>query len=685
LLSLLMPDWRAQLWTVRLALATGAGLAIYPLLFLWTDLVHLHLGPLYAWLPGLAGLGIIAGQAWMAVRRNPVRIQDQASSLSSPSRPISFFPYRKLSGIPIADLALFVVLALIFSTRFWVIHALDAPMWGDSYHDTMIAQLLADHGGLFNTWQPYAELQTLTYHFGFHTLVVVFAWVTHLPMLSAILWMGQLLNGLGVFTLYPLAVKIGQNRWSGVAAVALAGLITSMPMVYTNWGRYTQLAGQAILPIALLLLWGWLGVEKPGLSAAGSPVNASRGQAHRALRTAFTPLGPFVACCFVLGGLSLTHYRVLIFTVVFLIAGMILFFRRGQAYRLVLRIAGVGIGAGILFLPWFIHVFAGKIFASFAPVVSNSSQLSAGWVQQYNAIGDLSNYLPVGLWLLLPVSVAWSFWRRNRLAAWISLGWFLVILSANPQWFHLPGEGLVSNFAVFIATYIPASLLIGGAFGWLLNSTGEIARRDPAHPAPGVSGGFPHTERVSIRRVNLWRIASRLITYGVPAVLMVMALYGTRQRLSDLRTGTNSLLTRPDLHAVAWIRDNTPQNARFLVNSFFAYGGSVIVGSDGGWWLPLLTTRQSTLPPINYESEVGPIPDYKDWINLLTAEIQSRGVDDPQVQDLLKERGISYAYVGQLQGQVNSGGPLFTPEQLLNSPYFQPVYHQDRVWIFEIR
>jgi len=42
----------------------------------------------------------------------------------------------------------------------------------------------------------------------------------------------------------------------------------------------------------------------------------------------------------------------------------------------------------------------------------------------------------------------------------------------------------------------------------------------------------------------------------------------------------------------------------------FAYGDSVIVGSDGGWWLPLLARRQTTLPPINYGSEQGVRADY---------------------------------------------------------------------------
>ena len=72
---------------------------------------------------------------------------------------------------------------------------------------------------------------------------------------QAVLWMGQVLNGLAVLALYPLGTRIGGNRWAGVTAVLIGGLLSPMPMGYVNWGRYTQLAGQAILPAAIWLSW----------------------------------------------------------------------------------------------------------------------------------------------------------------------------------------------------------------------------------------------------------------------------------------------------------------------------------------------------------------------------------------------------------------------------------------------
>jgi hypothetical protein len=136
---------------------------------------------------------------------------------------------------------------------------------------------------------------------------------------------------------------------------------------------------------------------------------------------------------------------------------------------------------------------------------------------------------------------------------------------------------------------------------------------------------------------------------------------------------------------MAWIRENTPEDARFLINSFFAYGGSVVVGSDGGWWLPVLAERANTVPPLNYGIEQGPGPESRKWVNALTQQLQDASMDDPATLALLQQRGITHVYVGQQQGRVNYGGPdVLDPEALLRSAPFRLLYHQDRVWVFEV-
>jgi hypothetical protein len=632
LLSLLWKKWGQLRWEEKLGLAGSLSLAVYPLLFLWTNLVGLHLGFLYAWLPPGLGLAFLAWKNRGIFHKPRSIFKPQAST--PPSTRLSFTEI-------LPTITFFAILGLVFGVRFWVIRDLDFPMWGDSYQHTMIAQLLVDNGGLFSSWQPYSDLNSFTYHFGFHTLVAVFHWVTGLSLAQSVLWTGQILNGLAVLALYPLATRIGKNRWAGIAAVLVAGLLVPMPMFYTNWGRYTQLAGQVILITVIYLTWSLIEDREIDWGLIG-----------------------LVWVAF--GGLALTHYRVLIYGILFVIALFLFFAFREPVWSLVKRIFFAGLGAAVLYLPWFIQVFGGKILVIFAHQVTTPASQATEFAQEYNSISNLFTYLPAWLWLVLLPIIAWGLWRKETGIALISLWWFLTILVANPEWLNLPGMGALSNFAVFIAAYIPAGILVGAAIGW----------------------SFDEVQGKKTLRLFAAESSAKLITIilsvFLAAVFISTGLLGTRQRRNDIKPAEFSLMTRPDLNAFNWIDANIPNNAGFLVNSFFAYGGTVVAGSDGGWWLPLLAGHKTNLPPITYGFESDPWPGYKDWVHSLTAAVLDKGIDDPQVLSMLAERGIQYVYVGQLQGSVNYPGPYpLAPDILLASQHFQPVYHQDRVWVFK--
>jgi hypothetical protein len=613
-LGWLEPDWEKRSWGEKLGLSAGVSLAIYPILFLWTYLVGLNLGPMYAWFPPILGLGLIV---WRNRRWRP----------GSGTRGKLALRLGGLHAIGPADMLYLFILVLIIATRFWVIRNLSIPLWGDSYQHTMIAQLLVDNNGLFNSWEPYADLQTFTYHFGFHTLVAVFHWISNFPMPSATLWTGQILS-----------------RWAGVGAVFLAGLLFQMPMYYVNWGRYTQLAGQVILPIAILVLWTILESDQIDWKLIG-------------------------LSWVTIAGLALTHYRVLIFSLLFLVAYPIAFpvTIKNRFLNYIKKYFWIGCGAGLLFLPWLVHVFAGQIPDTFFDQITTPASNLSAFSQQYNSVGDLSIYLPDIVWLLAPIVFGWGTWRRDKGFALIALWWFLIYLAANPEQLNMPGAGAISNFAVFIAAYLPISILFGTSLSWIVE--------------------FGHD------RLRIWRsgngrgekslvlIAASFLALG----LFVLGLWGAREQTRELNVIQHALVARPDIRAANWIRESIPQEARFLVNSFFAYGNSLAVGSDAGWWLPLLAERATTLPPINYGSETGPIPQYREWINELIIEIQAEGINSQKVLKALSARKITYLYVGQRQGSVNYSGPdLINPELALRSSHFIPVYHQDKVWIFKV-
>jgi hypothetical protein len=669
LLAWLLPGWRKLSWGERAGLAGGTSLALSPLAWLWGDTLGLRLGALFAW--GPAALGAVALIAWIWRRKRkaasqPSPVTSRQSSASnrrvSPSEPAPIFPSSVLpvfrsSSLPY--LGWWLVFALLVVTRLWPARGLETPMWGDGYHHTLIAQLLVENGGLFRSWAPYAELQTFTYHFGFHTLAAGFHWLTGAPTPQATLWTGQLVNLLAVLALYPLAVRLGGNRWAGVGAVLVAGLLAPLPQVYLNWSRYTQLAGQAILPAAVWLAWEAL----------------ARMEGKRSLHTIRNL--QFAICillaALVFAGLALTHYRVAIFALLFFPAWMALEVRRRHFRAWFSRALAIGLAAFLLFLPWFLRLYGGLLMQAFTRQASTPAAQTSASVETYNTLGSLSAYLPWPVWAMLGLAVMVSLWRRERTALVVIVWWIVVVLAANPGWLGLPGAGILSNFAVFIGMYIPAAVLVGAAFGWGMEKV-RSERFNVLEQAQERTEW--RTQRVAHKNAS----TTNLVFF----LLVLLAVLGAWRRIEDIQPGVYALVTPPDSRAAAWIKTNLPQDARFLVNSFFAYSGSLVVGSDAGWWLPLLAERQSTLPPITYSSEQGPRPDYLTWTNQLVALARDLGPGHPQTLAELRARRVTHVFIGQRQGQV--GGPaLLDPEQLRADPHFHPVYHQDKVWIFEIR
>jgi hypothetical protein len=629
LASLTISKWRQTYWASKFGISLGISFAIYPILLLWTDIVNIHLYNLYAWTPPIIGLTIIIWKNRYYLNRT--EFSGVINNLKSSFNFSNF----------LIDCLLLVVIALTIAIRFWVIRTLEYPMWGDSYQHTMVAQLLIDNGGLFNSWQPYAEMQSFTYHFGFHTSVAVFHWVTGLESHQAVLILGQLINAFAVIALIPLANKINSSRWTAVLTVLFAGLLFQMPMYYVNWGRYTQLTGQVILPIAILLAWNYLEKEK--------------------LKT---PL--LIVIWIVWAGLGLTHYRVLIFSIMILPAYFLLGTKPSGWKQFFLKSLVIGVGAGIIFLPWFVHVFVGMWLDIFQHYMSLPANDLPADTATYNSIGDITSYLPRLIWVALPIILAFGFWKREKNFSIFTLWGYLVFLLANPHWFHLPGAGTLSNFAVFIAAYIPISIILAADSSWLIewlhNGNWLLPRF------------FANQSRQQV-----------FLTLIILIIVILSSFYGARKRFFDIEINYHTFVTNPDQRAFEWIRENTNNDDRFLVISFPAYGNSLIAGADAGWWIPLILNRQTTLPPLLYGSEKGPTSDYNKWINHLTADIIEKGINHPEVLDLLTERQINYIYIGQQRGRINNPAPFLIPEMVIDNPVFEIAYHQDGVWIFQIR
>jgi hypothetical protein len=649
--SLLWNGWEDLNWPSKLGLSCGLSIAIYPVFFLWTDLVGLHLGPIYAWAPPIAGLISLGWKNRNSIISFKFRPLNKKQSNGEQVRPGL--------NIILADFAFVILLGLIILSRFWVIRSLEIPLFGDSYQHTMITHLIIDNRGLFDSWEPYANLSTFTYHFGFHAVSAVFYWISGVSVEKSLLWTGQLINIFAVLGLYPLTYRITKNRWSGVIAVLIGGLLSPMPMTYVNWGRYTQVAGQAILPVVIWTIWSMLDRPFPdwrGISMVRKFIN---------IRNLSLDYSSLAVAWVAFGGLALTHYRILILVILFLPAYILLNLSRKTVMGLLGRIGWISIGGAILSLPWFVQVFGGKILKIFSiqmtalpPNVSSNTELFTGF-------GNLNTYLPMLIWILTLLCIAWGLWKQKKDIAVFTGWWFIILLATNPQWIGLPGSGVITNFAVLIAFYIPASVIIGSSIDWI-----PITSKQP----DGAD------TQLNQNRRSIYMFSSVLLI-----VICFLGIVGLKTRKNDIDISTYELVTRPDFRAMEWIKENTAEEGIFLVNSFFAYDNTAVVGSDGGWWIPLLADRKTTLPPLTYAFEQGVGSATVESANNLTKAIQEKGITDPEIIKLLIQNSIRYIYIGQRQGTVNYTGPYtLGPEILINNPNFKVIYHQDRVWIFEI-
>jgi hypothetical protein len=148
-----------------------------------------------------------------------------------------------------------------------------------------------------------------------------------------------------------------------------------------------------------------------------------------------------------------------------------------------------------------------------------------------------------------------------------------------------------------------------------------------------------------------------------------------------------------DMDAMQWISENTPADARFVVNSFPAYAGTLAAGTDAGWWIPLLARRATTLPPLNYGGEKAERADYHRGVNALAKKLRGRDLTDltpvsidlsrPVALKTLDSNKIGYVYIGAHPYPGHEAADWIDTDKLRASPFFRLVYERDGVQIFQ--
>lgn len=682
LIVLFVPGY--LLWTItrtalhlpRLVAPTiwlGASLSLIPLMFMWSSALGLRLFPLVLQLQAL-GMTLLAVWHWLRTK-------------SMPRAPL-WLPVS-LGGI----------LALTGLTRILEIRGVALPLWVDSVHHTLLIRVIGETGRIPTSLEPYLPVDQLIYHWGYHTVIAAWRGVGDLPLAQGVLWTGQILNALIALVMYGLGAVVLRSPRSGLIAAGVAGLLSLMPAYYVTWGRYTQLTGLLLLPgllIASLALaehttFSWRLV---GLTAV------------------------------LLAGLMLVHYRVLVFYAAFMLPYSIalLLRQRRRAGQLVLRFGAASIGAALLAGPW-VLVMLRRVLIPFAgaPAALAGSEsynsldwalLMAGNAKWLYAVAGASLVLAlmprhrlrhrwqvaaVAVWIValylvvrpdllrLPAveigtnqagvmlgntfslpnvrvdqlvivslyiaAVLLVAWLPSRLPRWRVLavgGWIgTMLLLANPNVFGLPPSWFINNHSVAITLFMPVALLVAA---WINHIITSVTR-------------YGSAALVQVK----WA--------AVIAICTSLALYGTWQLRSVINPTT--VLAQPeDVRAIEWAAENTPPDARFLVNTT-AWLNGAYRGTDGGWWLLPLTGRWVSTPPALY---IYGSAAYKQAVEALNQRVSAlKPEQTAELHQLIRDQRITHIFVGK-----QPGAP-FKADILFSDPLLTPIYDADGVTIFAVR
>lgn len=435
----------------KIALQLALGLALWPLIFLWTSFVPLRWAP---W----SVRSIVVLAAAIAFFRN---------GLPRFVRPVTFH----------APL-LFLVVAVTAWTRLREIAGIVLPPWVDSVHHTMLVRLFLLRGGVPASYEPFIPGAAAYYHWGYHAIAAALCWLIGLrdpfSIATLILSLGQFLNALAPLFVYAAALALVRSRAAAVIAAALAGLVSYYPAYYVSWGRYTHLTG-------ILLLLAWITI-------------AARLRRPRP--------GAIAIAAVIASGLTLVHVRLaffgVMFAVVWLSATLVGKWSAGKwstRNPAGVPLIAAGALASILLAPWFIEMrhVAGTALApsdtdtrwsSPAEVKTNllwvphAAQLlsaaTAGLSGLAN-IGPLTATARVASFVWwLAVLYAASKRRRARplLAMYAVLGAWCVLSLLTLRLTHLQ---FATATSAAISAFVPTCIAAGALIAWVTMRLGKPA------------------------------------------------------------------------------------------------------------------------------------------------------------------------------------------------------------------
>lgn len=529
-----------------------------------------------------------------------------------------------INNIDYNYLVILFIFVLSLFVRLFAVQDFIVPPGSDSYNHSVITELFVETGGLPKSYEPFAPYESFTYHFGFHSVVFFLYLLSGISTTKLILIFGQILNASALLSVFFFTKRLIRDESVAIFSAVIVGLISVFPAYYVNWGRFTQLSGLLILPAALVLTIENIESQRKNLKY-------------------------LCVASLLLAGLFLTHVRVFLMYIYFMIGYLIYIgvkLQLKEMRTLSLRLLTIAFFTIILTSPWMWNLWENFPISDFLEFNSytDSHQHWQNWYFSLARIEEnsISFYSVKPLILLAIGGTIVGLLRREKTIILLLLWVIIAVVLSNPNWLNYPLVGTVDYVTVLISLYFPVSIMAGYFCG---NAAVLLDKR------------FPNFK---IRRLNY-------------LVVMVIAFLSAKPIFGIIDPG-NVYVRKTDERAMDWIKSNIPKDARFLINSHNLYPE---IGSDAGYWIPLLTGRVTTLRPTTHGFEKIKIEnDGLDSLHI--GELWSIDLNIKNTLDKLEENGVTHVYIGERSN--------FSAEKsgFYKSPFYQPVYHDGKVWIFQV-
>ena len=528
-----------------------------------------------------------------------------------------------------SDWLALAIFALVVFNRLWMAHLYPFPAWSDSLHHALLTQITAHSGQLPTTLEPFAPINLEVYHLGLYALSGSVEILTGVPSHMALLWTSQFLNALGVIGVFlVLDGKVG--RKAALVGSLVVGVFSMQPAWYINWGRFTQVASQAILLVGWFITWealrAWVQSEtlpKFTLAAAAALLNA---------------------------GIFTLHFRVTGFYLPLLLLStaweLFQAVRANHARRLLAGFAVMGAFSVLLVLPVLLDSLRAYLQNAAATAAAAAAVANTGRDLSYFQSTRAEDLYLIGLqpWLLVLVGISTLIIlaRRSGMGILVLLWVVMLWLEGHAYLLNIEVLAFTNYSAIIIMYYLPASLLIG----------------------------------IGVHELFAWfsRLDTPAILQPLLAILLTAAVFSSHIHTQAIERHRH-FVTPADLPAMDWIKANTPEDALFAVNTYL-WLKTAAHGIDGGYWIPYLTGRQTTASNMLYPYAE---KSYQQTILQLSQEVvrQQHGAINLKT---LCSYGIDYIYLGANSSPFEA----FNPALIAAAPGAQLQYDAGGVKIFKI-